>query len=131
MAEILAVLPSSEQLRQLAQHTLSHGHSMIAARNLDRARDILKERKPDLVVAPIDFQHGEILGLLRSMKKDPQYQRTQFLLFAELDHMSLPNKERALKMAARALGADRFVSFAHFEAAELWWQMAVILPDSR
>jgi CheY-like chemotaxis protein len=131
MSEILAASTSSTQVTQLAQFTAMNGHNLVVASNVAKTKELMQQRHPELVVAPIDFEYGEILSLVRWAKAQPDMKSIQFILWTETKHSQAPAQEHSLRLAARALGADKFVALPEFHAAELWWQIAVMLPGGQ
>jgi CheY-like chemotaxis protein len=131
MAEILAASTSSVQVTQLAQYTAMNGHNLVVASNVAKTKELLQQRRPELVIAAIDFECGEILSLVRWAKAEPEMRSVQFILWTETKHCTAPTQEHSLRLAARALGADKFIALPEFHAAELWWQIAVMLPDAQ
>lgn len=129
MSEILALFNQPDDLYRFSNFSSRYGHVVIAGRNVQRAKTIIEERRPHVVVAPIDYEYGEVLSLLRWVKSEPGLKGIQFLFFVETDRQGSAANLDSLKQVAKLLGADKFVALPHFHAAELWWQVAVVLPD--
>jgi CheY-like chemotaxis protein len=134
-AHILAVLNRNETANQISASLHLSCQSVILAATFFKAMDILRSDKIDLIIADIRVQDDEseyssVFDFMRWVKGDPLLRSIPFVCLS-LEPILDQTLFDGVRIAARSLGAARYLTMEKFDPALFRAEIELLLPGSR
>jgi CheY-like chemotaxis protein len=131
-AKILITMEHEEQRNQLSDCFERVGHKVTKMDTFHNAMEVLRNNEFDLLITDVHLQNGgSVFDFLRWVKGDPTMRRIPFVCFSSEPPEVGPYLGDAVRTAARALGAARYLSMEHFDGPALLQEIEWLLPADR
>ncbi|MBY0357056.1 MAG: hypothetical protein K2W82_03570 [Candidatus Obscuribacterales bacterium] len=131
-AKILALLEHTETMSLIADSLEHFGYVVLKANKFQGAMDILRSRQVDMIIGDVHLQNGgSIFDFLRWVKGDPQMRRVPFICFSNKPVDVPKYLSRGVRIAARALGAAKYIIMEKFDRAAFRTEIEKLLPQNR
>ncbi len=131
-AKILITMEHEKQRIQVSECFERAGHKVTKMDTFNNAMDVLRNNEFDLLVSDVHLQNGgSVFDFLRWVKGDPSMRKIPFVCFSSETPECESYLGDAVRTAARALGAARYLTMEHFDGPALLQEIEWLLPQDR
>ncbi|MBU6455102.1 MAG: response regulator [Cyanobacteria bacterium REEB67] len=130
-AQILALLESSENTKQVLESLKQSGHAILSCHNFAGAIEILEGPLTiDLIISDVHLENGgNVFDFLRWVRDYPKSATASFVLLSINPTRLAKYLEDGTRMTAKLLGVDRYISMETFDACDFRQQIDKLLDD--
>lgn len=132
VARILTLLERPEVMVNVVGTLEHYGYQVYQATKFQDAMDILKQHEVDMIIADVHLQNGgSIFDFLRWVKGDPNMRDVPFICFSTEPQEVAKYLSDGVRIAARALGAARYITMEKFDEVEFRSELDWLLPADK
>jgi CheY-like chemotaxis protein len=127
---ILALIEHPEHVAEVKRCLRYAGNEVCLVDSFTKAIAILKNHSFDLIISDVHLENdGSVFDFLKWIKNDRRSRRSPFVLFS-LEPSDLAKYfADGVSIAARCLGAAKYISMEKFDPSLLNEEIAELLPD--
>jgi FOG: CheY-like receiver len=128
-AQILVTMEHPDQLKLLSDSLEQFGHAVARSATFHESMNILRSSSIDLIISDVHLQNGgSVFDFLRWTKGDPHMRAIPFVCFSAEPPEIGKYLSDGVRTAARALGAAKYITMEHFDAAIFRQEVEWLLP---
>lgn len=127
---IIALMENHQCATKVRACLIEAGHSLRVVDSYAKAIVILNDYQFDLIISDVHLENGgNVFDFLKWTKSRPLLCQIPFVLLSIEPTARAKYMEDGIRTAARTLGATKYISLAHFDAAKLYSELAELLPE--
>ncbi|MDR3614210.1 MAG: hypothetical protein P4L53_11660 [Candidatus Obscuribacterales bacterium] len=123
MARILILQEMEQNIDNLKEALEPHGHKLFIKQRELAALDTLKHEPIDLIIAAVYLRESDVFDFLKAVKAQDSTHEIPFVFYCSAISTFAKSVRGGLKIAAKAMGADLYVTMEEFDAVELCRQI--------
>lgn len=123
MARILILQEMEKNIDNLKEALEPHGHTLFIKHRELEALETLKYEEVDLIIAAVYLRESDVFDFLKAVKAQEGTRNIPFVFYCSAVSTFAKSVRGGLKIAARAMGADLYVTMEEFDADELCRQI--------
>jgi CheY-like chemotaxis protein len=129
MARVLVLQEKSDNIANI-QASLPDCQ-LLHVRTVDEATELIF-RGVDMIISAVHLEHdGSVFDLLKLAKADERTKDIPFVFYCSQSSAFARSVRDGLQIAARALGADKYITMEEYDAKELRDEFIEYLPARR
>lgn len=128
---IMALLEHPERVTEVTECLVVRGHhELCVVSTFERAKATLKDHAFDLIISDVHLENGgSVFDFLRWAKTHAQVRKIPFVLLSVAPSEPAKFMADGVRMAARALGASRYITMDTFDADILISELSELLTN--
>lgn len=116
MGRILVLQELQENVVNLRQSLEPSGHELVVVSTINAAMHQLKEDQFDMIICAVFLENESVFDFLKNCKNDLVYRTIPFVFYCYKTSKFARSVRDGLQIAARTLGAERYVIMESFNA---------------
>jgi len=131
--KILALKDRPEYALALKDLLEPHGYKVLVVHTIEQAYETLHRESVNMIIIAVHLQDGNVFDFIRTVRLDPNplIQKLPLVCLNLNPRLHARYLNDSLEIAAKALGADTFITMQSYDAASLWAQIEQMLPDEQ
>jgi PleD family two-component response regulator len=119
MGRILVLQEMRENVENLRESLEPSGHELVVVNTINAAMHQLKEEQFDMIICAVFLENESVFDFLKICKHDLMYRSIPFVFYCCKTSQFARSVRDGLQIAARTLGAERYVIMESFDAYSL------------